>query len=116
MMRAQTQRHGRYWVYIVQASDHTYYTGSTNNLERRLTLHNAGNGAKYLRGRGPVRLVYVKAYRDYKQALRAERDLKNLTREQKHALIHECDEKLSGVGGEAAGPGRAHAAAGDQRR
>lgn len=43
-------RRGRYYVYMVQCLDGTYYAGSTNDLERRLKLHNAGNGAKYLRG------------------------------------------------------------------
>ncbi len=80
-------RHGRYDVYIVQCADSTYYTGSTNNLERRLKLHNAGHGAKYLRGKGPVTLVYAKAYRSYKNAMRAERNLKQLTRKRKAELI-----------------------------
>jgi len=86
-MPAPRSRHGRYWVYMVQASDETYYTGATNNLEHRLTLHNAGHGAKYLRGRGPVQLVYTKEYRYYKRALDAERQLKKFTRKQKEELI-----------------------------
>ena len=86
-MSGPRSRHGRYWVYMVQASDETYYTGSTSNLEHRLKLHNAGNGAKYLRGKGPIRLVYAKGYRYYKNALRGERNLKKLTRKQKGELI-----------------------------
>ena len=74
------QRHGRFVVYIVQCKDQTYYTGSTNNLEQRLKLHNNGNGAKYVRGRGPVTLVYAKAYRYYKNAVKAEGRLKRHTR------------------------------------
>lgn len=54
-MRDALKRHSRYWVYVVQRADGTYYTGSTNNLENRLKLHSAGHGAKYLRGRGPLR-------------------------------------------------------------
>ena len=50
-MNGERQRHGYYSVYVVQCTDGTYYTGSTNNLENRPKLHNAGNGAKYLRGR-----------------------------------------------------------------
>ena len=87
-MPAPRDRHSRYWVYMVQASDETCYTGSTNNLDNRLKLHNSGNGAKYLRGKGPVRLVYAKEYRYYKRALDAERQLKKFTREQKEALIN----------------------------
>ncbi|MBI3317876.1 MAG: GIY-YIG nuclease family protein, partial [Candidatus Omnitrophica bacterium] len=48
-------RHGAYAVYMVRCTDGTYYTGLTNNLEARIKLHNAGNGAKYLRGKGPVK-------------------------------------------------------------
>lgn len=81
------RRRGRYCVYLVQCRDGTYYAGSTNDLERRLKLHNAGNGAKYVRGRGPVRVVYVKACRDYQSALRAESALKQHTRKQKEELV-----------------------------
>ena len=87
-MRAGLKCHARYYVYLVRCADGTYYAGSTNDLERRLTLHNAGRGAKYLRGRGPVRLVYTKEYQYYKQALDAERQLKKFTRKQKEELIH----------------------------
>ena len=79
----------RFWdrFYILQCADGTYYTGSTNNLEHRLKLHNAGNGAKYVRGKRPVKLVYAKVYRYYKNALRAEQFLKRQTRRYKDELI-----------------------------
>ena len=80
-------RQGRYCVYMVECADGTYYTGSTNNLEKRLTLHNNGHGAKYVRGKGPVTLVYRKGCRDYQRALQAERALKQLTRKEKEALV-----------------------------
>ncbi len=86
-MRSRIKRHATFWVYMVQCADGAYYTGSTTNLETRLKLHNAGNGAKYLRGRGPVRLVYAKAYGYYKNALRAESYLKRQTRTYKDELI-----------------------------
>lgn len=86
MMRSERQRQGRYHVYIVRCVDGTYYTGSTNNLEHRLKLHNSGNGAKYLRGKRPVTLVYAKEYRYYKNVLHAERNLKKLTRQQKKEI------------------------------
>lgn len=87
MPRAIQPRHGKYVVYMVECADGTYYSGSTNDLEARIKLHNSGNGAKYLRGKGPVRLVYAKEYRYYKRALNAERQLKKLTRKEKEALI-----------------------------
>ena len=81
------QRHGRFFVYMVECRDGTYYTGYTNDLWERLKLHNSGNGAKFLRGRGPVQLVYAKEYRYYKNALRAEEYLKRQTRRYKDELI-----------------------------
>jgi len=80
-------RRGRYYVYMVKCADGTYYTGFTKDVENRLKLHNAGNGAKYVRGKGPVQLVYAKEYRYYKNALRAERTMKTFTRQQKDELI-----------------------------
>ena len=77
-----------YYAYIVEGTDRTYYAGATNNLEKRLKSHNAGNGAKYLRGRAPVELVYAQEYKNYKRALEAERELKKLTRKQKEDLIN----------------------------
>ena len=83
----KVKRKGKFFVYIVQCSNGTYYTGFTNNLENRIALHNSGNGAKYLKGKLPVRLVYAKEYKYYKNALKAERQLKKLTRKQKLNLI-----------------------------
>ena len=80
-------REDKFFVYIVQCRDGTYYTGYTQNLEERVSLHNSGNGAKYLRGKLPVKLVYTKEYRYYKSALSAERRVKKLTRAQKFNLI-----------------------------
>ena len=81
------QRHGRYYAYIVECADGTYYAGSTNNLANRLALHNTGRGAKYVRGRGPVQLVYQKAHRSYTRAVQAEYALKQLTKKEKEALV-----------------------------
>jgi len=55
-------------------------------------LHNKGNGAKYLRGKLPVELVYAKEYRYYKNALRAERKIKKLRSWQKQELIRIYEE------------------------
>ena len=84
------KRRGAYYVYLVRCRDGTYYTGSTNDLAKRLKLHNAGRGAKYVRGRGPVRLVYVQAHRDARSALRAECRVKRLTRNAKEALVFQA--------------------------
>ncbi|MBI5874170.1 MAG: GIY-YIG nuclease family protein [Candidatus Omnitrophica bacterium] len=76
-----------FYVYIVRCTNGYYYTGYTNDLEARIKLHNSGHGAKYLRGKLPVRLAYAKEYRYYKNALIGERRIKKLTRAQKEALI-----------------------------
>ncbi len=81
------KRKDKFYVYIVKCKNGTYYTGYTNNLENRVKLHNKGNGAKYLRGKLPVELVYAKEYKYYKNVLHAERNLKKLTRKQKECLI-----------------------------
>ena len=86
------KREGKYYVYIVQCANGTYYTGSTGNLENRIKLHNKGQGAKYLKGKLPVKLVYAKEHRYYKNVLHAERNLKKLTRRQKEGLIRIYEE------------------------
>ena len=49
-----------HYFYVVSCKDGSLYAGYTNDLKRRIKLHNEGKGAKYTRGRGPVRLVYSK--------------------------------------------------------
>lgn len=48
---------GGWFVYVVQCADDSLYCGITNDLERRMVAHDAGRGARYTRGRGPVRLL-----------------------------------------------------------
>lgn len=74
------------WVYLVRCADGTLYAGWTTQLERRLAAHNAGKGAKYTRGRGPVHFVYTAWYPTKAEALQQEAALKKLTRAQKEAL------------------------------
>ena len=76
-----------YHVYIVECADGTYYTGSTNDLENRLKKHNSGAGAKYLRGRGPVRVVYLRRCRSKSSALKFEAKIKALDRSKKMEII-----------------------------
>ena len=76
-------------VYILQCSDNTLYTGITNDLTRRLGQHNAGQGAKYTKGRSPLKLVYSEACSDKSQALQREWQIKALKRAEKMVLIGE---------------------------
>ncbi len=75
------------WVcYLVECSDGTLYCGITNALGKRLAQHNAGEGAKYTRGRAPVRLVHAETCADKPAALRRERAIKAMSRAAKLAL------------------------------
>ena len=76
-----------YFIYIVKCKDETYYTGYTTNIEKRIKAHNEGKGAKYTRGRLPVKLVYWEQYEEKAQALKREYAIKQLTRKQKQQLI-----------------------------
>ena len=77
-----------YYIYILECSDKTLYTGYTNNLDNRIKAHNEGNGAKYTKSRLPVKLVYSEAFDDKKEAMSREWYIKHkLTREEKLELI-----------------------------
>lgn len=75
------------FAYMVACADGTLYTGWTTDLEARLAAHNAGTGARYTRGRGPVALVYWEEYGDQGQARRRECEIKKLDRRRKEALV-----------------------------
>lgn len=81
-----------HYTYMLKCKDNTYYTGYTNNLEKRLKSHNEGKGAKYTRGRGPVELIYYEEYEDKQTAMRREWEIKRLGRSGKEQLIQERKE------------------------
>lgn len=76
-----------WFVYILECADGTLYTGITDDIPKRLAAHDLGRGAKYTRGRGPVKLVYRESCADRSQALRREAAVKRSTRERKLQLI-----------------------------
>jgi len=77
-----------WYVYILKCADKTLYTGITKDLARRLKEHNSSNlGAKYTRGRRPVKLVYSLKCQSQSKALKKEFSLKKLKRLQKTAVI-----------------------------
>lgn len=78
-----------HWVYLVRCADETYYAGYTTDVDRRLEEHNAGEGAKYTRGRTPVELVYREQCSSRSAALAREHELKSLARDAKHELANE---------------------------
>jgi len=81
-------RQGKFYVYILLCSDNTYYTGYTNNLERRISQHNTGKGgARYTRWKKGGVLVWSKEYCYFKPAFLMEKRIKTLTRKQKESLV-----------------------------
>jgi putative endonuclease len=77
-----------YTVYILKCADKTLYIGFTNNLAKRLYTHNnLKSGAKYTKARRPVKLIYKEQFRNKIKAMKREYELKQLTRQEKLALI-----------------------------
>ena len=75
------------YTYILKCADGTFYTGWTNDLDRRLAAHNAGKGGKYTRSHRPVSLAYFETFETKTEAMRREVQIKQLTRAQKLELI-----------------------------
>ena len=76
-----------YYTYIVKCSDDTFYTGYTNDLDKRIRTHNEGKGAKYTKSRIPVELVYFEEYPTKEEAMSREWHIKRLTRPEKEKVI-----------------------------
>ena len=81
------------YIYILECKDGTYYTGWTNNLEKRLKDHNDGKGAKYTKPRLPVSLVYYEEFQTKEEAMSREYVIKHMTRIEKYKLIYEYIEQ-----------------------
>ena len=81
-----------WFVYILRCGDGSLYTGCTDDVQRRLTAHRSGKGAKYTRSRLPVELVYQEAVPDRSAALRQEAAIKKLRRQEKLRLIEQAAE------------------------
>lgn len=76
-----------WWLYMVRRSDGALYTGIAIDVQRRLEQHRQGRGAKALRGRGPLQLVWRRRIGARGEALRLERALKRLSKAQKEQLV-----------------------------
>ena len=76
-----------YWVYILKCSDGSYYTGSTSDIEKRISEHQQGTIKGYTKNRRPVKLVFSDYFEDAYNAISAERQIKGWTRAKKEALI-----------------------------
>ena len=89
--------HGWY-VYIVECSDGTYYCGMSNDVDRRVKQHNSGRGAKYTRGRGPVKLLCTANFPSRSLALKAEYKVKRKAKSDKISCLKQlegCDQQVA---------------------
>ncbi len=84
-------------VYILECKDGSLYTGYTNDLKRRLKMHEEGKGAKYTRGRGPFQLMYCEFFETKQEAMQTEYRIKQLKRKEKEAIVNTF---VEGVGSE----------------
>lgn len=80
---------------MAECSDGTFYTGWTNDIEKRIKAHNDGRGAKYTRSRLPVRLVYLEEHDTREEAMSREYQIKKMTRHAKEKLIKDSKRLLT---------------------
>ena len=73
-------------VYMLLCDDNTIYTGITNDLKKRFDNHISGKGAKYLRGRKPLEIVYTENFKNRSMATKREMEIKKLNRREKEIL------------------------------
>jgi putative endonuclease len=80
---------GLWYVYLARCADETLYCGIARDVDARIREHDAGSGARYTRGRGPLEVLVTQRCRDQGLALRIERAVKRLTRAEKLVLASE---------------------------
>ena len=81
-------------VYILECKDGSLYTGITDRLQHRLAAHRSGKGAKYTKGRGPLKLRYLEDCHDHSHALKREIEIKRLSKKQKWELCETAPKSL----------------------
>ena len=84
-----------HFVYILRCADGSFYTGYARDPKARSKMHNAGTGAKYTRGRRPVKLVYSEACESLSIALKREYELKQWPRAKKGQLVRDYRRRIS---------------------
>lgn len=88
-----------FYTYILVCADKTFYIGWTTNIERRITAHNDGKGAKYTRSRKPVSLLKYWSWDNRSEAMKYEYALKQLSRSEKEILAGWVDQDINNIGG-----------------
>ena len=83
------------YTYIAECRDKSLYTGWTTDLEKRISAHNEGRGAKYTKSRRPVKLVYWEEFETKQEAMKREYAIKHMSRPAKIRLIKEKAKNIS---------------------
>ena len=81
-------------MYILECSDGSFYTGSTNDIALRFKQHQTGEGSNHTKSRLPVKLVYLEEYPKVWQAFNREKQIQGWSRKKKLALIESRSEEL----------------------
>lgn len=84
-----------YFFYVLECRDTSLYAGYTNDVDRRVSVHNAGKGAKYTKARIPVTCIYFEGFETKQEAMRAEYAFKQLNRKQKLAHIRRANNEIT---------------------
>lgn len=78
----------KFFVYIIQCDDGSFYTGYTKNLNHRIKMHMNGKGARYTKSHKPRKVVFIEKYESRSDALKRERSIKKKSHNQKQELIN----------------------------
>jgi putative endonuclease len=102
-----------HYVYVLRCADDSLYTGYTTDVGRRVAEHDAGEGAKYTRGRTPVELVHVESFDSRSAAMSREYEIKQWPRRRKERLVGPDDGASAGGDAGENGTGDAETNGGD---
>jgi putative endonuclease len=86
MSSTLTNNEDLWCLYMIRTAKGHLYTGIAKDVEKRFNLHKTGKGARYLRGKGPLELVYQAKAGNHSEALKLERCIKKFTKIEKEAL------------------------------
>lgn len=76
-----------YYIYILLCKDGSFYTGSTNDIEKRFKDHTEGHGARYTKSHKPIKIIYKEEFTNKSEALKREAEIKKLSKKDKEKLI-----------------------------
>lgn len=81
------EKNAEHVFYVLECNDGSFYAGYTNNLEKRVRVHNEGKGARYTRAKLPVRCIYSEQFETKREAMQAEYRFKQLSRALKEQYL-----------------------------